>query len=36
MRSSASMGRVRPVNFLTEDGLQLRGSYWEPRDDGAI
>ncbi len=36
MRSSASMGRVRPVTFLTEDGLQLRGSYWEPRDDGAI
>jgi pimeloyl-ACP methyl ester carboxylesterase len=36
MRSSVPAARVRAVNVLTEDGLQVRGSYWEPRDDGAI
>jgi len=27
---------ARPVTFLTEDSVHLRGSYWEPRDEGAI
>jgi pimeloyl-ACP methyl ester carboxylesterase len=27
---------MRNVTFLTEDGWQLRGSYWEGRADGAI
>ena len=36
MQSSIAAGRVRPVTFVTEDGLQLRGSYWDARDDGAI
>jgi pimeloyl-ACP methyl ester carboxylesterase len=36
MRSSASMGRVRPVNFPTEEGLHLRAPDGDPRDDGAI
>ncbi len=27
---------MRPVTFRTEDGWQLRGSYWEGRGPGAI
>jgi len=26
----------RPVTFLSEDNVHLRGIYWEPRDDRAI
>jgi pimeloyl-ACP methyl ester carboxylesterase len=36
MRSSSAGQRMRPVTFLTEDGLQLRGSYWEGRTEGGI
>jgi pimeloyl-ACP methyl ester carboxylesterase len=28
--------RMRPVMFLAEDAFQLRGGYWEARNDGAI
>lgn len=27
---------MRPVMFLAEDGFQLRGSFWEARNDGAV
>ena len=27
---------MRPVMFLAEDAFQLRGSYWEARNDGAV
>ena len=27
---------ARPVTFLTEDSVHLRGSYWEPREENAI
>jgi pimeloyl-ACP methyl ester carboxylesterase len=28
--------RMRPVMFLAEDAYQVRGSYWEARNDGAV
>jgi pimeloyl-ACP methyl ester carboxylesterase len=34
--SQAEHHTQRPVTFLSEDSVHLRGMYWEPRDDQAI
>jgi pimeloyl-ACP methyl ester carboxylesterase len=33
---TSANSRMRPVSFRTEDGWQIRGSYWEGRDVGAL
>jgi pimeloyl-ACP methyl ester carboxylesterase len=34
--SHADQHTQRPVTFLSEDSVHLRGMYWEPREDRAI